>query len=170
MYRAGLRRGSVEAYFTRIMAPEYTADAVDDALRTGPYGRCVFSSDNDVVDHQVVNVEYENGVTAAFTLSAFTRFEDRRTSIFGTRGQITTDGRTVELYDFVTRQSQFFDVTGDGSGHGGGDAAMLAAFVDALWSGEPGGFTSQGAESLATHSIVFAAERARRTNTVVELR
>jgi predicted dehydrogenase len=170
MYHAGLREGSVESYFTRIMAPEYTAEAVDEALRAGPYGRCVFSNDNDVVDHQVVNVEYANGVTAAFTLSAFTRFEDRRTSIFGTRGQITTDGRTVELYDFVARESQFFDVTGDGSGHGGGDAAMLGAFVDALWSGQPAGFTSQGAESLATHSIVFAAERARRTNTVVEMR
>ena len=169
MYHAGLRPRSVEAYFTRIMAPEYTTEAVDEALRTGPYGRCVFGSDNDVVDHQVVNVEYENGVTASFTVSAFTKFEDRRTSIFGTSGQITTDGRTVERFDFVSRESQFFDVTGDGSGHGGGDAAMLGAFVDALWSGEPGGFTSQGTESLATHSIVFAAERARRTNTVVEL-
>ena len=169
MYHAGLREGSVESYFTRIMAPEYTAAAVDEALSTGPYGRCVFASDNDVVDHQVVNVEYENGVTAAFTLSAFTRFEDRRTSIFGSRGQITTDGRTVELYDFRTRESQLFDVTGDGSGHGGGDAAMLGAFVDALWSGCPDAFTSQGAASLATHSIVFAAERARRTNRVVEL-
>jgi predicted dehydrogenase len=169
MYHAGLRPGSVESYFTRIMAPDYTAEAVDEALHIGPYGRCVFTSDNDVVDHQVVNVEYENGVTASFTLSAFTRFEDRRTSIFGTRGQITTDGRTVELTDFVTRESQFFDVTGDGSGHGGGDAAMLGAFVDALWSGEPDGFTSQGAESLATHSIVFAAERARLGSTVVDL-
>lgn len=169
MYRAGLREGSAEAYFTRIMAPEYTAEAVDEALRNGPYGRCVFASDNDVVDHQVVNVEYANGVTAAFTLSAFTRFEDRRTSIFGTRGQIVTDGRTVEVDDFVTRRSEFFDVTGDGSGHGGGDAAMLGTFVDALWSGEPDRFSSQGHESLATHSIVFAAERARLGNTVVEL-
>jgi predicted dehydrogenase len=129
----------------------------------------VFTSDNDVVDHQVVNVEYANGVTASFTLSAFTRFEDRRTSIFGTRGQITTDGRTVEQYDFVSRESQFFDVTGDGSGHGGGDAPMLAAFIDALRLGEPDEFTSNGAASLATHRVVFAAERARTTGTVVEL-
>jgi len=169
MYRAGLTEGAVESYFTRIVAPDYTLDAVNEALQSGPYGRCVFDSDNDVVDHQVVNVQYANGVTASFTLSAFTRFEDRRTSIFGTRGQITTDGRTVELYDFATRSSTFFDVTGDGSGHGGGDAKMLDAFLDALWSGQPDRFTSQGAASLATHAIVFAAERARQTNTVVRL-
>jgi len=169
MYRAGLDEGSVESSFTRIVAPAYTADAVTDALHHGPYGRCVFQSDNDVLDHQVVNVEYANGVTASFTVSAFTRFEDRRSSIFGTRGQIVTDGRTVELYEFASRASTFFDVTGDGSGHGGGDAVMLDTFVDALWSGEPERFTSQGAESLATHAIVFAAERARRTNSVVDL-
>ena len=84
--------------------------AVDEALRSGPYGRCVFAADNDVVDHQVVSVEYSNGVTAAFTVTAATRHEDRRTSIFGSRGQITTDGSTVELYDFASRSSERFDV------------------------------------------------------------
>ena len=169
MYRAGLDADRPEAYFTKIMAPEFTADAVDAALRSGPFGRCVFACDNDVVDHQVVNVEYVNGVTAAFTLSAATRFEDRRTSIFGSRGQITTDGRTVEHFDFGRRVATTYDVTGDGSGHGGGDGAMLAAFVDALRLGEPERFSSNGAASLDTHRIVFAAERARTTRSVVEL-
>ena len=126
MYHAGLDPERIEAYFTRIVAPDMTPAAVDEALRTGPYGRCVWASDNDVVDHQVVNLEYANGVTAAFTVVAATRHEDRRTSIFGSRGQITTDGSTVEVYDFARRKTTAYDVTGDGSGHGGGDAAMLA--------------------------------------------
>jgi predicted dehydrogenase len=169
MYHAGLDPDRIESYFTRIIAPDMTAGAVDEALRAGPYGRCVFAADNDVVDHQVVNVEYANGVTAAFTVVAATRHEDRRTSIFGSRGQLTTDGSTVEVYDFATREASTHDVAGDGSGHGGGDAAMLATFIDALRLGEPGRFTSQGAASLATHRIVFAAERARVTGQVVEL-
>ena len=169
MYHSGLDPDRVEAYFTRIVAPEMTPAAVDVALRTGPYGRCVYASDNDVVDHQVVNVEYADGVTAAFTVVAATRHEDRRTSIFGSRGQLTTDGSTVEVYDFASRQTTAFDVTGDGSGHGGGDAAMLAAFVDALRLGEPERFSSQGAASLATHRLVFAAERSRTDGAVVEL-
>jgi predicted dehydrogenase len=169
MYHAGLDPRRPEAYFTGIVAPERTAEAVDEALRTGPFGRCVYACDNDVVDHQVVTLEYANGVTVAFTLAAATRFEDRRTSIFGSRGQITTDCSTVELYDFASRRTTAFDVTGDGSGHGGGDAAMLATFLDALRLGEPQRFTSDGAASLATHRIVFAAERARTTGTVVTL-
>ena len=126
-----------EAYFTEIVAPEMTPAAVDEALRTGPYGRCVFASDNDVVDHQVVSLEYANGVTAAFTLTAATRHEDRRTSIFGSRGQITTDGTTVEVYDF--RRAALDDLRRHRrrQRHGGGDAAMLSAFLDALRLGEP---------------------------------
>jgi predicted dehydrogenase len=169
MYHAGLDGADPEAYFTEIIAAEMTASAVDEALRVGPYGRCVFTSDNDVVDHQVVSLEFANGVTAAFTLAAATRHEDRRTSIFGSGGQITTDGLTVEVYDFRRRETVTFDVTGDGSGHGGGDAAMIAAFIDALRLGEPERFSSQGEASLATHRIVFAAEQARTSGAVVEL-
>jgi predicted dehydrogenase len=169
MYHAGLDPDRPESYFTRIAAPEATPAAVDVALREGPFGRCVFASDNDVVDHQVVALEYVNGVTASFTVTAATRFEDRRTSIFGSRGQLTSDGHTVEVYDFRSRDTLSYDVAGDGSGHGGGDAAMLAAFVDALRSGEPDRFPSSGAASLATHRIVFAAERARADRAVVEL-
>ena len=46
---------------------------------------------------------------------------------------------------------------------------MTKAFVDALHLGEPSRFSSQGAASLETHRIVFAAERARTTGTVVAL-
>jgi predicted dehydrogenase len=169
MYHAGLDPERIEAYFTRIVTLDMTAAAVDEALRTGPYGRCVFASDNDVVDHQVVSIEYASGVAAAFTVVAATRHEDRRTSIFGSGGQMTTDGSTVEVYDFLRRQTATYDVTGDGSGHGGGDGAMLAAFLDALRLGEPEQFPSHGEASLATHRIVFAAERARTSGSVVEL-
>jgi predicted dehydrogenase len=168
LYHAGLQPGAVEEYFTRIVAPAYTAEAVDAALRDGPFGNCVYGNDNDVCDHQVVSVEYEGGVTASITVSAFTPMEHRRTTITGTAGQIATDGTTVEHYDFMTQDVTRYDTRGEG-GHGGGDRAMTKAFVDALHLGEPSRFSSQGAASLETHRIVFAAERARTTGTVVAL-
>lgn len=43
---------------------------VTEALNRTNYGTCVYENENDVVDHQVVNIEYEGGVTASVTMSA----------------------------------------------------------------------------------------------------
>lgn len=173
IYRRGLDPTSRESYFTSVMAGELTPEAVEEALRTGPYGRCVYAGDNDVADHQIVGIDYDEGVTAGFTLSAFTPVEHRQTRIFGTRGQITTDGHTVSVFDFLTKETTLHTVTvggaSAGEGHAGGDAAMIAAFVDALVDGTPDSFSSDGGASLASHTLVFAAERARLTGRVVDV-
>ncbi|MCM2424545.1 Gfo/Idh/MocA family protein [Streptomyces sp. RKAG337] len=174
LYQDGLRHGGTKRYFTRIISTgEPTEDAVNAALADGPYGRCVYHSDNDVVDHQVVNLEYQGGVTASFTLTAFTPVQNRHTKIFGTRGQITGDGRFIEIYDFRTERTTVIDASLDGSsaaeGHAGGDEAMFNAYLDALHSGRGELIVSGIDASLASHRVVFAAERSRTTGTVVEL-
>ncbi len=173
IYRAGLTPDRRESYFTAVVAPEYNEDALTHALRNGPYGRCVYSGQNDVADHQVVSIEYEGGVTAAFTLTAFSPLENRRTRIFGTEGQIATDGNTVELFDFRSGSTTLHEAgnggVSAGEGHAGGDVAMIRAFVSALCNGEPSQFSSDGRTSLTTHAIVFAAEEARHRGTVVNL-
>ncbi|MEU7895801.1 Gfo/Idh/MocA family oxidoreductase [Nonomuraea sp. NPDC049152] len=174
MYREGLREGGTKQYFTRVMtAGVLTEEAVTRALADGPYGRCVYACDNDVVDHQVVNIEYQGGVTASFTMTAFTPLENRHTKFFGTRGQLTGDGRFIHLYDFVTERTTTIDTSRDGSsvaeGHAGGDAALVRSFVDALHQGRPELILSGIAESVDSHLVVFGAERARHTSTVVEL-
>ncbi|WP_343241077.1 MULTISPECIES: Gfo/Idh/MocA family oxidoreductase [unclassified Streptomyces] len=174
LYRTGLRNGGTKQYFTRITtAGELTEEAVTEALTEGPYGRCVYFSDNDVPDHQVVNLEFDNAVTASFVLTAFTPLENRHTKIFGTRGQLSGDGRRIEVYDFLTERTTVIDTSLDGSsaaeGHAGGDEAMFNAYVDALQDGRPELIVSGIDASLASHRVVFAAERARHAGTVVDL-
>ncbi|GAA2901872.1 Gfo/Idh/MocA family oxidoreductase [Streptosporangium fragile] len=153
---------------------DHTEAGVLEALRTGPYGRCVYACDNDVVDHQVVTMEFPDGATCSFTMSAFTPMEHRRTRLFGTHGYIEGDGRTLRLVDFRTGEEETVDTrTGAGpsaaDGHGGGDEAITEAFLAAVSAGDPGLLSSDAAESLATHRVVWAAERARVTDTVVRL-
>jgi predicted dehydrogenase len=151
-----------------------TAAAVDAALRDGPYGRCVYRSDNDAVDHQVVNIEYEGGVTASLTVAAFTPMADRKTRVMGTRGYLESDGETVRVYDFVTSTEETVAV-GAGAdasaarGHAGGDAGLVAAFIASITTDDPSLIKTGPVESLASHRVVWAAERARREGVVVEL-
>ncbi|PRX50436.1 oxidoreductase family protein [Prauserella shujinwangii] len=157
-----------------VVTEDRTEEALWTALREGPYGRCVYACDNDVVDHQVVDIEYTDGVTASFTMTAFAPVGHRRTRIFGTRGSIEGDGDTITVHDFL-HGTEVIDVgTGDGAtagdGHGGGDQGLVDAFVAAIASGNDSLILSNGNESLATHQLVWAAERARRTGEVVSLR
>lgn len=74
--------------------------------RRGPYGRCVYHCDNNVVDHQVVNLEFENGVTASFTMTAFTWEGGRTIKVMGTHGQIVGDVESdfIEVYPLCQRR------------------------------------------------------------------
>ncbi len=174
LYKRGLANPTAgEGYMTRVMAPEFTEEAVDLALADGPYGRCVYDCDNDVVDHQVVQMEFDGGVTVSFTLTAFSQGANRKTRIFGTRGQITGDGQRMEIFDFLTGETRVIDTSATGhsaaDGHAGGDIGLFRAFAESLRNGDPGSLPTSAHESLASHRLVFAAERARRTGTVVHL-
>ncbi|TDV45407.1 Gfo/Idh/MocA family protein [Actinophytocola oryzae] len=148
-----------------VLTDDVTENGVTEALRTGPYGRCVYACDNDVVDHQVVALEFGGGVTATFTMTAFTPHMDRQTRIFGTRGYLEGDGETVRLHDFTSGAVEVLEAGSAGidteEGHGGGDAGLMDAFTRAVETGESGHILSGAAESLESHLAVFAAERAR---------
>jgi hypothetical protein len=132
-----LYRGLLEAGEHRwplsAVVDDFTPAALDEALRRGPYGRCVYACDNDAVDHQVVALEFPGTTlpasggttpqnlphtggstppyppgppgttTATFTMTAFTKAGHRRTRLFGTRGELTGDGEAIRVYDFLTR-------------------------------------------------------------------
>lgn len=149
-----------------------TRENVLAALREGPFGRCVYACDNDVVDHQVVNMEFANAASGAFTMSAFTPAEGRMTRLFGSRGHMRIrDEAGIELFDFMTDKwetvpTDDFGPAAAAGGHGGGDGGLIEAFVNALVEDDPSTIKSGMAESLETHLAVFAAERARKNGTV----
>ncbi|MFG6191052.1 Gfo/Idh/MocA family protein [Nonomuraea sp. JJY05] len=149
-----------------VLTDDVSEAGVLEALRTGPYGRCVYACDNDVVDHQVVNMEFEGGTTASFTMTGFTPALHRQTRIFGTRGWIEGDGDRLILFDFVTGREETVDTrpTGDSTargGHGGGDEALVEAFLTAVATGDRSSILSSPGESLHSHLIAWAAERSR---------
>jgi predicted dehydrogenase len=155
-----------------VIAEELTEEGIMTALRAGPYGRCVYECDNDVVDHQVVNLLYETGATASFTMIGTSEPKDRQTTIYGTRGELRGDGEKILHYDFLTAmRNEVFSHTPDArtGGHNGGDYALMKSFVAAVAHRDASLILSGPTESLETHLTVFAAERARREQTVVQI-
>jgi len=162
-----------------VLDPEVNVKTITQALRDGPYGRCVYACDNDVVDHQVVNLEFANGATAVHTMTAFTPEGDigPKLRIFGTRGVLCLNGAQIQVFDFLTNTSKTYDsanfiadaVKGAAGGHGGGDGGMITQFVKAVHCGDQQKLLTGPDETLESHRIVFAAERSRRTGRIVRI-
>ena len=155
----------------KVVALEGTIEAVEQALRTGPYGRCVYHCDNDVVDHQVVNLEYEGGVTVSFTMCAFTDNGSRFMNIMGTRGQILCDMKRnrIEVLDFRTGMRDVITVKVGNSGHSGSDDAFMRGFLRTVETN--GAFTLSSAEqSVESHLIALAAEESRVTGKNIDMK
>ena len=157
-----------------VIVQNQTTKDVENALRNGPYGRCVYNCDNDVLDHQVVNMLFDNGSTAVFTMTAFDNSKDRGTKIFGTKGSLYGDGSTIILNDFLTDQiTEIKTEFSDGTiltGHGGGDNELIKSFVEAVANNDQTKVLSGPDQTLESHLAVFAAEEARLNNQVMHLR
>ena len=152
----------------KVVALEGTADAVAEALKTGPYGRCVYRCDNNVVDHQVVNLQFEGGITVSFTMCAFTYEGSRIMNIMGTKGQIVCDmeKNEIEARDFLTGNRTKHIVKVGNSGHSGSDEKFVRGFLKTVRTN--GAFMLSGAESsVESHLIALAAEQSRVTGKTI---
>ena len=149
-----------------------TDDEVVAALKTGPYGRCVFQCDNDVVDHQVVSMAFEDDITVLFSMTAFTPDISRSIKIMGTKGQIKahTSHKNAIVTNFATGEEREIDTTATAvGGHGGGDAGIMTAFVDYLRGADVKDI-SDARISAENHMLCFAAEESRlNSGAVVEM-
>ena len=151
-----------------------TDEMVETALRTTQYGKCVFKCDNDVVDHQTVNMIFEDDITVTFTMNAFNK-GGRFIHIMGTKGELHAAmdglGTPITIYEFETKQTTEIPIVAkDGitNGHGGGDDGIVYSLYEYL-TGEYQGFSvSDIRTSVNNHLIVFAAEESRANGTVVD--
>ncbi len=149
------------------------------ALRETQYGKCVYKCDNDVVDHQTVNMEFEGGTTVSMTMAAFTK-GGRRLRIMGTKGDLVANmsmpsDKAYEFYSFDTKETTYIDVNyanvGDSitGGHGGGDTGIIAELYRYLTDELKAEDVSEIGVSCQNHMLAFAAEDSRLNGTVVSL-
>lgn len=141
------------------------------ALETGPYGRCVWRSGNDVVDHQVLALEFEGGVTATFVMQGFAAEPSRTIRASGTLGELRGcfEKGEIEVHRHGELSPQRIEVPFTPFGHGGGDEGLLRHFVDVVRRNARDEVLASGRVTLESHLIGFAAERSRLEGRTVDM-
>ncbi|KAK4165853.1 hypothetical protein QBC43DRAFT_30093 [Cladorrhinum sp. PSN259] len=178
-----------EAAVLAELARDYDASTPDSQVaRQNWFGRCVYESDNDVCDDQVVTMSWDEdpdstqgrgAKTATFHMVAQTqRVCERYTNIYGVDGEIYADSKTIKVQDFNTGQTTHHQPRMESVGHGGGDAGLTRQFVLAVDKVKNHGWSTDRAqreligctldEVIRSHAMVFCAEVARREKKVVD--
>ena len=146
---------------------EVTQEERETALKTdNPHGVCIFKTDADIVDQQVMTVMFSNGSVGVHTLFSSAMRAGRFVKIYGTLGEIegfTEDGafqvRTYNKYNtlFNERTEKIEeDICNDN--HYGGDSRLMEDCVRVFSGEKPSISTCSLEQSVYSHLIVYAAD------------
>ncbi len=171
-----LERTNEETWFRAHAAQE--TDPSDERIRevisTTQYGKCVYKCDNNVVDHQTVNMLFEDDITVTFSMNAFNS-GGRFIHIMGTKGELNAalDSESpIKVFDFATRQTEEIPIIGEdgiAGGHAGGDNGIIETLYAYLNKTYTGKSVPEINESYNNHLITFAAEESRKTGKVIDI-
>ncbi len=157
-----------------VVCLEPAEDALREALRNGPYGRCVYRCDNNVCDHMSILLEFASGATATFSLTAQSSDVHRDIHIMCEDGEIHADDLdgSISVTHFRRNQaeaplSRSFKAADYSSGHGGGDSGIMEDFTAGLCREEES--RSSISRSVESHLMACAIEEARLTGTVIDM-
>lgn len=144
-------------------------------LKTSPYGICAYKSDNNVVDHQSIAVQFRSGATGTHNMIGGAAVPQRKIHIIGTKGEISgtlESGKfTVSLIDprpnceHLDREvdTQISDDT-----HGGGDIKLVEDFVKYARDNVMSLSCTSIKDSVKGHLTVFRADKSMKNNGQVE--
>jgi predicted dehydrogenase len=154
---------------TSTITDDLSKDGIMNALKNGPYGRCVYSCDNDQVDHQETAIKFDNGITAVLRMHGHSEIEGRTIRIDGSKGTLKGKfgGKTgLDVHIHATGKKIVYPLKADILGHSEGDYRIMDNFLSVLNGGKG---QTDAAESLVSHSMAFAAYESMIENRVVEL-
>ncbi len=147
------------------------------------YGRCAYNCGGDINDRQTVNIEFENGSLASFTMVGGSSKAGRYLHIVGTKGEIEgflEDGKfTLRTFDRsgdrFTYDEELIDINTEihsksaFGGHAGGDYAIMHELVR-FFNGDNSSVSITSIDdSINSHLVVYAAEDSIKTRKTIEI-
>ena len=168
---------------TRIDKNTQSEKEIKEYLRNCNYGRCVYKiKEFNLVDRQVVNVEFNNGSICSFTLVGGAPEACRTISVIGTKGEITGKFEEGIIYlkkdkvnttiPEVRRIDVNESIHNDGLmlGHAGGDYEIMKTLLSHLNGNRDIITITKLSDSINGHLVAYAADEAREQYKIVELK
>lgn len=169
-YGGGGGGGSATDAILSELAKDYDGNTPDNVVaKRNWFGRCVYESDNDVCDEQIVTVTWDEdplpsspgeestplsdavrgrgAKTATFHMVAQTKqICERYTNLYGVDGEIYADSTTITVHDFRNGQTTTHQPRRESLGHGGGDLGLTRQFILAVDKVKNHGWTTDKAQ------------------------
>lgn len=132
---------------------------------------CVFNSEKDIVDHEIVNIQYENNVVAAFTLSMFGHDENRTMMITGTKATLYADfvKNLIEVRYISPGNEIIYKLSGNDTGHGGGDRGIFENLKASVLNYKGTDINDTRAGLLST-AVALAAEKSMEELKIINIK
>ncbi len=145
-----------------------TEENLIEGIKTHEFGRCAFKQKVDMIDHQMVQMTFKNGIRASLKM-IFAATSGRRITFYGTYGEIVLDERMdeIQVLPFGKEKTviKIDDLIKGSIGHGGGDSAIIDALYEMLTGTRD--MTTSLAKSVECHLMGIAAEESRKAGGVL---
>ena len=146
-----------------------TKENLDNILKEGPYGRCVYRCDNNVVDNMVNIIEFENDVTATFNLSAFTKECNRTIKLMFTNGEVggSFKDNEIRIKKFGQEEEELINIYSNNLSYNEGNINLIKNFIKLVSEDNINQDRNNIKEAIESHVMAFAAEYSRVSEEVV---
>ena len=150
------------------------------SLKTiNPHGECAYKTKSDLVDHQVLILQFANGATASHSMIQGAVRPCRLIRIMGTKGEIEGSIEEskfiVRMYDFdnawyTSKEYDVSEMIDKDDHHAGGDAGIIRDFCNMITGGAVSISCTKIQDSIYGHLCVFRADDSMEEGSIKEIK
>lgn len=136
-------------------------------LAEGPYGRCIYRCDNNVVDNMINILEFENGVKAALNLSAFSKESEISINLMFSHGEVIASLLKEEIIikKFINDKVDIINLKSNNKEKE--ECIAIKDFIKSISERNSNNNRSNVKSTIESHVIAFALEYSRVSEEVV---
>lgn len=143
-----------------------TKENIEEILKEGQYGQCVYSCDNNVCDNLISILKFKNNITATLNISAFTKEENKDIRLMFTHGEVCANlkDNTISIKKFIDDKKIMVKIQKDNA-----DEKLIKDFISKIKNNNLNNLKSSVISTISSHVTGFACEFSNVSESVVDV-